>query len=179
MKKKENFWTMILVLTVLIGLVITTGGCPPKPDGGEGEGEGEIQIPNLMGQLQTDAQAAIVAAGLAVGTVNTACSDTIASRYVINTNPTGGTIAHHRSVVNLTISTGPCLIKINTIEELQLIGNNSAYPLNGDYILTQDIDASATVNWNNGAGFKPIGQFSGVFNGQGYIITNLIINRPS
>src|SRR3989344_5183235 len=115
MKKKENFWTMILVLVVLIGLVITTGGCPPKPDGGEGEGEGEG----------------------------------------------GGENGE---------------IKIDTIEELQLIGNDSAYPLNGNYILTRDIDASATVNWNNGTGFNPIGYpitispfmgpFSGVFNGQ-------------
>ena len=182
MKKKENFWTMILVLTVLIGLVITTGGCPPKPDGGEGEGEGEIQIPNLMGQLQTDAQAAIVAAGLAVGTIDNICSDIIAAGRVISTNPVVETSVSPGISVDLIVSTGPCSgegeIKIDTIEELQLIGSDPAYPIDGNYVLTQDIDASATANWNNGAGFKPIGKFSGVFNGQDYIITNLTINRP-
>ncbi len=75
-------------------------------------------------------------------------------------------------------------IEISTIEELQLIGNDPDYPLDGNYILTQDIDASDTVNWNDGAGFNPIGAyepepaFTGVFNGQGYVVTDLYINRP-
>ena len=62
-----------------------------------------------------------------------------------------------------------------------------AYPLDGDYILTQDIEASATASWNDGAGFDPIGThdlivperaFTGTFDGQGYVISNLYINRP-
>ena len=84
-------------------------------------------------------------------------------------------------------------IEINTIEELQLIGNDPGYPLDGDYVLGNDIDASVTVGWNNGAGFVPIAPdtdpkdpynehngpwFSGTFNGQGYTITGLVINRP-
>ncbi len=48
-------------------------------------------------------------------------------------------------------------IEINDIDELQLIGNDPGYPLNGDYVLGNDIDASATASWNSGAGFKPIG----------------------
>ena len=39
---------------------------------------------------------------------------------------------------------GEGAIGISTIEELQLIGNGPAYPLDGYYVLTQDIDASAT-----------------------------------
>ena len=39
---------------------------------------------------------------------------------------------------------GEGAIGISTIEELQLIGNDPAYPLDGYYVLTQDIDASAT-----------------------------------
>ena len=76
-------------------------------------------------------------------------------------------------------------IEIDSIEKLQLIGNDPDYPLDGDYILTQDIDASDTVNWNDGAGFKPIGEldddqdaFSGIFDGQGHVITGLVIDRP-
>ena len=63
-----------------------------------------------------------------------------------------------------------------------MIGNDPAYPLDGEYTLTQDIDASASANWNSGAGFEPIGSdstpFTGTFDGQGYIITDLEINRP-
>ncbi|MCF7920711.1 MAG: PKD domain-containing protein [Candidatus Cloacimonetes bacterium] len=51
------------------------------------------------------------------------------------------------------------------------------------YVQTQDIDASDTQNWNNGAGFSPIGvsweyPFSGHYNGDGHSINGLYINRP-
>lgn len=55
--------------------------------------------------------------------------------------------------------------------------------LNAHYVLGNDIDASATVSWNGGEGFKPIGddsnKFTGSFDGQGYSILNLTINRPA
>ncbi|HOQ31060.1 MAG TPA: GLUG motif-containing protein [Candidatus Hydrogenedens sp.] len=72
-------------------------------------------------------------------------------------------------------------IQISSIEELQKIGNDANYPLNGVYELTEDIDASATSNWNEKAGFKPIGTFNnpfaGDFNGKGYKIKGLVISR--
>lgn len=54
-----------------------------------------------------------------------------------------------------------------------------------DCVLMNDIDASATRNWNQGGvgfensyyGFKPIDPFGGTFDGQGFKITNLYINR--
>ncbi len=49
------------------------------------------------------------------------------------------------------------VIGIESLDKLQQIGNDAAYPLDGEYELTQDIDASATLNWNDGAGFIPIG----------------------
>ena len=83
------------------------------------------------------------------------------------------------------------VIEINDIEELQKIGNDSGYPLDGDYILGNDIDASATVSWNGGKGFKPIAPdtdsgsefyqgtyFTGTFDGKGYTINILYIYRP-
>ncbi|MEA3392641.1 MAG: T9SS type A sorting domain-containing protein, partial [Candidatus Marinimicrobia bacterium] len=52
--------------------------------------------------------------------------------------------------------------------------------------LTADIDASATSTWDGGKGFAPIGrqtptedQFNGFFEGNGYVISNLTINRPN
>jgi hypothetical protein len=51
------------------------------------------------------------------------------------------------------------------------------------YELQNDIDASDTTNWNAGAGFIPIGHndagFMGVFDGNGNVISNLTIIRPS
>src|SRR6056297_2296125 len=49
------------------------------------------------------------------------------------------------------------------------------------YIQTQDINASSTLNWDNGKGFYPIGDgsvsFTGNYNGNGYVIDSLYINR--
>ncbi len=76
------------------------------------------------------------------------------------------------------------LTQISNCTELQ--GMNS--DITEDYELTQDIDCSATSTWNsNGTGgyygFDPIGddsnKFTGSFDGKGYEIQNLYINRPS
>ncbi len=52
------------------------------------------------------------------------------------------------------------------------------------FIQTADINAYEAQNWNDGAGFSPIGTdadspFNGSYDGQGYSIINLDINRPS
>ncbi len=72
---------------------------------------------------------------------------------------------------------------ISSLEELQKIGKDPNYPLDGEYELTNDIDASETINWKLGIGFHPIGTnekpFVGKFDGKGNKITNLFINLPS
>jgi len=69
------------------------------------------------------------------------------------------------------------LIQIKTCQDLQNINNNLA----GNYQLANDIDCSATKNWNNGLGFIPIGAktsqaFTGILDGVGYKIKGLNIN---
>jgi len=55
------------------------------------------------------------------------------------------------------------------------------------FLQTADIDASDTQNWNDGAGFSPIGfgddgyegyEFRGSYNGDNHTISELFINRP-
>ncbi len=74
-------------------------------------------------------------------------------------------------------------ILIQTVEDLQKIGQELFYPLSWDYLLDNDIDASTTAAWNNGMGFNPIGNaifpFTGSFDGQGHTITGLFIRRTS
>ena len=65
--------------------------------------------------------------------------------------------------------------RIADIYGMQGIG--SASLLAKDFVLANDIDASGTAGWNSGAGFDPIGTFSGVFNGQGHTISGLTIHR--
>jgi hypothetical protein len=69
--------------------------------------------------------------------------------------------------------------KIYTVLGLDKVRNNlSAY-----YELANNIDASIVKWWDSGAGWIPIGsssnQFMGKFDGKGYYINDLYINRPS
>ena len=65
--------------------------------------------------------------------------------------------------------------QISNVVELQ----NINYNLDAHYILINDIDASITCCWNAGDGFLPLLTFSGIFDGKGYIITGLHIDRPT
>ncbi|MBN2778686.1 MAG: T9SS type A sorting domain-containing protein [Bacteroidales bacterium] len=80
--------------------------------------------------------------------------------------------------------------EIETLENLYWISANQAN-WNKYYIQVADIDASETSTWFSGAGWLPIGDlqnawaypplspFMGKYDGQGYEISNLYINRPS
>jgi len=66
-----------------------------------------VLVPNVINQTQSAAQSTIASAGLVVGTISQAYSDTVAAGRVISQNPTGGSTAVVGSAVNLTISQGP------------------------------------------------------------------------
>ena len=91
---------------------------------------------------------------------------------------------------------------VHDVYELQAINNNAEEKRNdknfvykyvhGNYMLANDIDASATSTWNSGKGFESIGQltqmtmgtpkgfqggFTGVLDGAGYTVKDLSINR--
>jgi len=82
-------------------------------------------------------------------------------------------------------SCAPPPIEIRDWYDLHAIRNN----LGGSYILMNDLDSTtagymelANETANGGRGWEPIGisddQFTGSFNGQGYEIRDLFINRP-
>jgi hypothetical protein len=71
--------------------------------------------------------------------------------------------------------------EVSNVHQLQCIENQD---LDANYVQVSDINASGTSSWNGGKGFDPIGgessgAFSGKFDGQGYNITNLTIDRPN
>jgi hypothetical protein len=63
---------------------------------------------------------------------------------------------------------------VNDLQDMEL-------DLDAYYELANDIDASATVGWNGGLGFDPIGspgtEFTGFFDGKGFTIDSLTIDR--
>lgn len=95
------------------------------------------------------------------------------------------------AVIDATTDT-PTTIEINNCEELQSIGVDPDYTLIDNYILGNDIDCSESEEWDydeendSYGGFRPIGYtdgsavpFYGNFDGQGYTISGLTINRDS
>ncbi len=68
-------------------------------------------------------------------------------------------------------------VPIENVDELQAMQDD----LDGEYFLANNIDASDTENWNDEAGFIPVGDrenyFTGTFDGRGHTISNFYINR--
>jgi hypothetical protein len=71
---------------------------------------------------------------------------------------------------------------INSLADLQALSVNSDL-WNAYFKQTTDINASESSTWNAEAGFSPIGdettEFAGVYDGQGFSIDSLYINRTS
>lgn len=68
--------------------------------------EGTIVVPDVVGLNQEDAEAAILAAGLVLGTISEEFSDTVAVGYVINQVPSADTPIRPGESINLVISKG-------------------------------------------------------------------------
>jgi beta-lactam-binding protein with PASTA domain len=78
-----------------VALTVSTGPC-------------NVAVPNVAGQTVAAADAALTAAGLAVGAVTSECSNTVAAGLVIRQNPAAGTEATSGNAVVLIVSGGPC-----------------------------------------------------------------------
>ncbi|WP_185958489.1 IPT/TIG domain-containing protein [Fodinibius sediminis] len=67
--------------------------------------------------------------------------------------------------------------QVETIDQLQVVNQF----LDAHFVQATNIDASATAGWNGGQGFKPIGDyntgFSGSYDGDGYTISGLTMDR--
>jgi len=75
-------------------------------------GPADTTVPGVVGLSQSDAEAAIIAAGLTVGTVTSANSDTVATGDVISQSPAGGTDVALSTEVDLVVSLGPLLVSV-------------------------------------------------------------------
>lgn len=84
---------MILLITVFVL------GCQ-KPSN-------EVAVPDVTGMTQTEAETAITSAGLAVGTITEASSDTVPTGQVVTQNPIAGANVAPGSAVALVFSRGP------------------------------------------------------------------------
>jgi beta-lactam-binding protein with PASTA domain len=74
-----------------------------------------VAVPNVMGETQAVATAAITSAGLVLGTVTTQTSSTTPSGTVISQSPAAGTQVNTGSAVNLVVSLGPGQVAVPNI----------------------------------------------------------------
>lgn len=98
-------------------------------------------------------------------TASTQAGDATTATFILPVSPFDG---------GSGTSSNPYLV--STPEQLQAV---DLY-LNAHFRQTRNIDASATANWNGGAGFDPIATqdspFTGSYDGGGYSITGLTVN---
>ncbi len=85
--------------------VVDAGLAPPN----------QVSVPDVVALSQADAMAAITNAGLTVGTITTASSNSIPAGSVISESPSAATIVTAGSAVNLTISSGALQVSVPNV----------------------------------------------------------------
>ena len=76
---------------------------------------GDVAVPAVVGLTQVDASAAIAAAGLAVGTVSSANSGSVAAGRIISESPVAGAMVAAGSSVALVVSLGPAGVTVPNV----------------------------------------------------------------
>jgi len=132
-------------------------------------GSGSVAITADVGACLWDAQAS-AAWVLVTSPNNSAGSGALTYTVDANSGPSRQATITLGDATFTIIQYSP---EIATVADLQIIG--STYPLDGDYELSGDIDATGT-------NFQPIGDcshpFTGSFNGNGHAIHHLQIDKP-
>jgi serine protease len=114
-----------------------------------------IVVPNVVGQTQGAATAAIVGAGLTVGSVSTAASATVPVGNVISQSPAAGTLVSPGSAVNLVVSTGAGGGNLAPVASFTATPSSGVAPLTVQFnaAASSDPDGSiAAYSWNFGDG---------------------------
>ena len=151
---------------------------------GEDQAKVNITILSIGGDEDGDGFDNAYDADPVVGTINVTGTGTPTDPYIISN-------IYQLQAIDGTDNTETDLDDENSATSGSwLYGANRAAQLGSSYKLSNDIDAAVTRNWNDGAGFNPIGDcstvaciasspniFKGVFNGTGFAVHNLFINR--
>ena len=93
-----------------------------------------------------------------------------AGNYVVYAVDAAGNVSLASPVVEIKEIPAEATV-IASVYDLASIGNDNGYPLDGIYIQVDNIDLSSVDNWT------PIGSFTGSFDGNGFDISHLKIDR--
>jgi hypothetical protein len=152
-------------------------------------GPAMVAVPNVVGNAQAAATAAITGAGLTLGTVSKQSSNTVPSGNVISESPAAGTSVASGSAVALVVSSGPAT-GAHTLGGIVigLAGGVTVQVLNGadDVPVTANGPFTFPTKLTSGASYavsvgtpQPTGQTCAVQNGSGTAgsadITNVVV----
>jgi len=118
-------------LFALSGKIVGAPTAPPPV--------GTVIVPDVVQQLQADAQGNISGAGLAVGAITTATSPTVFAGRVISQSPAAGASVAAGSAVSFVVSIGPSLVTVpNVVGQAQAVaqGNVAAAGLTNGAVTT-------------------------------------------
>lgn len=108
-------------------------------------GVAKVTVPNVVGLTQAAATTAITGAGLAVGSVTTQSSSTVAAGLVISESPVAGTTVTSNSTVALIVSSGLPQVKVPNVVGLTQAAATTAITSVGLIVGTVTTQFSSTV----------------------------------
>jgi uncharacterized repeat protein (TIGR01451 family) len=111
-----------------------------------------VAVPNVVGDTQAAASSAISAAGLALGQVTTASSNTVPAGDVISQSPMAGTTANPGTAVSLVISSGPLLTPPAIAPNFIGTAGNNGWYLSGVTVAWNVIDIGSAIASTTGCG---------------------------
>lgn len=142
------------------------------------KGPASVAVPDLSGMTQAQAQAAITAAGLVVGTISQQFSTTVPAGSVISQEPPAGEQVASGTAVNLVVSQGATLVPVPNVAGATQASAQSAVMASGLTIgtITQQystsVPAGSVVSQNPLAGTQvPVGTAVHLVISQGTAVT--------
>lgn len=153
-KKKRRWWIWILLLLVLIGGGIGIALLASRPQ--------EVQVPELQGLTQEEAETELEALNLIVGEITEEYSEEFEEEQVTRTEPASGSTIREENEVDLFISLGaePIELEDYTGEEFEVVAaeledlnmdltiereDESSDDVAAGYIIDQDVDPDEEV----------------------------------
>jgi beta-lactam-binding protein with PASTA domain len=109
------------------------------------QGQLPVEVPDVEGETRAAAEAAIVDAGLNVGTVSLVSSDTVPAGIVISQAPAGGALLQPGSEVNLFVSSGPPPVSVPNVAGQDQITATATLEGEGLEVGTISFEESDTV----------------------------------
>ena len=111
--------------------------------------DNRTDVPDVVNMVQATAESTITAADLTVGSVTTACDDTIAAGNVISSDPAAGTSLAPGTAVDLVVSTGPCPVDVPDVVNMTQTAAESAIVSAGLVVGTETTACDNTIAAGN------------------------------